>query len=72
MKSSESGSTKNWPVVGASWKQSELTPEDRQRLLRLLEAITTLETKTHARLVWSEDFEAHMRRAMESVAQQKA
>jgi hypothetical protein len=72
MKSIESLLTQNWPVLEASLKQSELTPEDRQRLLRLLEAITTLETKTHARLVWSEDFEAHMRRAMESVAQQKA
>ena len=72
MKSIENLLTQNWPALEAGLKQSALTPEDRQRLLKLLEAITTLETKTHARLVWSEDFETHMRQAMESVAQQKA
>jgi hypothetical protein len=45
-----------------------LSAEDQQRLLRLLESINALETKTRARLAWSEDFEAHMRRAMETTS----
>ena len=45
-----------------------VSSDDQERLLHLLEAINALETKTRARLAWSEDFEAHMRRTMETTS----
>ena len=45
-----------------------LSSDDQKHLLHLLEAINALETKARARLAWSEDFEAHMRRTMEATS----
>ena len=56
----------DWPAVEAGLSDDGLSADDQQRLLQLLESLNTLETKTRARLAWSEDFEAHMRRAMET------
>jgi hypothetical protein len=58
----------DWPAVEAGLRDDGLSADDRQRLLQLLESINALETKTRARLAWSEDFEAHMRRAMETTS----
>ena len=58
----------DWPAVEAGLRDDDLSADDRQRLLQLLESINALETKTRARLAWSEDFEAHMRRAMETTS----
>ena len=55
----------DWPAIEAELRDDGLSPDDQQRLLELLESINALETKTRARLAWSKDFEAHMRRAME-------
>jgi len=55
----------DWPPLEEALREEGLKPEDRQRLLDLLAAISALETKTRARLSWSADFEAHMRRAMD-------
>ena len=55
----------DWPAVEVGLRDDGLSNDDQQRLLKLLESINALETKTRARLAWSEDFEAHMRRAME-------
>jgi hypothetical protein len=57
-----------WPAIEAEVRAGTVQPEDRQRLDEVLKAITTLETKTRARLVWSADFETHMRRAMDGYA----
>ena len=58
----------DWPAIEASLRDDGLSTDDQQRLLHLLESINALETKTRARLAWSEDFEAHMRRAMETTS----
>ena len=58
----------DWPALETDLRGENLSTENQQRLLRLLESINTLETKTRARLAWSEDFEAHMRRAMETIS----
>ena len=58
----------DWPALETDLRGENLSAEDQQRLLRLLESINALETKTRARLAWSEDFEAHMRRAMETTS----
>ena len=58
----------DWPAVEAGLRNDGLSADDQQRLLQLLESLNTLETKTRARLVWSEDFEANMRRAMETTS----
>ena len=58
----------NWPAVEAGLRNDGLAADDQQRVLHLLESLNTLETKTRARLAWSEDFEAHMRRAMETTS----
>ena len=58
----------DWPAVEAGLRDDGLSADDQQRLLQILESINTLETKTRARLAWSEDFEAHMRRAMETTS----
>ena len=55
----------DWPVIEADLRDKSVPAEDQQRLLHLLESINALETKTRARLAWSEDFEAHLRRAIE-------
>ena len=55
----------DWPGIEANLRDDGVSADDKQRLLELLESINALETKTLARLAWSEDFEAHMRRAME-------
>ena len=55
----------DWPAIESGLREDGLSVEDQQRLLHLLGSINALETKTRARLAWSEDFEAHMRRAME-------
>ena len=58
----------DWPALDIDLRGENLSAENQQRLLRLLESINALETKTRARLAWSEDFEAHMRRAMETTS----
>ena len=58
----------DWPVVELSLHDDGLSTDDQQRLINLLESINILETKTRARLSWSEDFEAYMRRAMETTS----
>ena len=58
----------DWPAIEADLRDDGLSADDQQRLLLLLESISALETKTRARLAWSEDFEAHMRRAMETTS----
>ena len=58
----------DWPAVEAGLRDDGLSADDKHRLLQLLESINALETKTRARLAWSEDFEAHMRRAMETTS----
>ena len=58
----------DWTALESDLRGENLSSEDQQRLLRLLESINGLETKTRARLAWSEDFEAHMRRAMETTS----
>ena len=58
----------DWPAVEAGLRDDGLSADDQQRLLQILESINTLETKTRARLAWSEDFEVHMRRAMETTS----
>ena len=58
----------DWPAIEAGLRDDGLLADDQQRLLQLLESINALETKTRARLAWSEDFEAHMRRAMETTS----
>ena len=47
----------DWPAVEAGLRDDGLSADDQQRLLQILESINTLETKTRARLAWSEDFE---------------
>ena len=58
----------DWPALETDLRGENLSAENRQRLLRVLESINALETKTRARLAWSEDFEVHMRRAMEKTS----
>ena len=58
----------DWPALETELRGKKLSAENQQRLLRLLESINALETKARARLAWSEDFEAHMRRAMETTS----
>ena len=58
----------DWPALETDLRGENLSAENQQRLLRLLTSINALETKTRARLAWSEDFEAHMRRAMETTS----
>ena len=58
----------DWPAIEANLRDDGLSADDQQRLLLLLESINALETKTRARLSWSEDFEAHMRRTMETTS----
>ena len=55
----------DWPEIEAGLDNNNLSDYEQKHLLNLLEAINRLETKTRARLAWSEDFEIHMRRAME-------
>ena len=57
--------SEDWPAIEQNLRAEGVRPDDRQRLLDLLASITALETKTRARLVWAEDFEAHLRQAME-------
>ena len=56
----------NWPAIEIDIRNENLSAASRGRLKRLIGSIHALETKTRARLAWSEDFEAHMRRAMET------
>ncbi len=58
----------DWPALENDLRGENLSAENQQWLLRLLESINALENKTRARLAWSEDFEAHMRRAMETTS----
>ena len=60
--------TEDWLAVEAGLRDDGLSGDDKQRLLQLFKSINELEIKTRARLAWSEDFEAHMRRAMETIA----
>ena len=57
-----------WPALKKGLQSDGLSADGRKSLLKLLESINALETKTRARLAWSEDFEAHMRRAMETTS----
>ena len=57
-----------WPVLKADVRVDSLSTSDKERLSKLLASINALETKTRARLAWSEDFEAHMQRAMETAS----
>ena len=59
---------KDWPAVEVGLCDDGLSADDQERLRQLLESLNALETKTRARLAWSEDFEAHMRRAMETTS----
>ena len=58
----------NWPAIEIDLRNENLSADDRGRLKRLIGSINALETKTRARLAWSEDFEAYMRRAMETTS----
>ena len=60
--------SEDWSTIRADLQVSSVLADDHKRLMRLLESISLLETKTRARLAWSEDFEAHMRRAMETIS----
>ena len=56
----------DWPVLEMVLVGEGATAADKQRMLQLLQSLNALETKTRARLAWSKDFEAHLRRAMET------
>ena len=58
----------DWPAVEANLNNEDFTADDRQRVVQIIESISELETKTHARLAWTQDFEKHMRRAMETIS----
>jgi len=58
----------DWPEIEAELRGSKLKDEDRQRLRDIVDAISTLETKTKARLAWASDFEAHLRRALDGAS----
>ena len=58
----------NWPALESDLRNKVPSNDEKQRLLLLLETINSLESKTRARLAWSEDFEAHMQRAMETIS----
>ena len=60
--------TDDWPAVEADLNNERLSSDDRQRIIEILESISELETKTRARLAWTQDFEMHMRRAMETAS----
>ncbi len=60
--------SEEWSTIKADLHVSSLSADNQKRLVRLLGSISVLETKTRARLAWSEDFEAHMRRAMETIS----
>ena len=57
-----------WPTIEASLRDNGVSSDDQEHLLHILEAINALETKARARLAWSEDFESHMRRTMETTS----
>jgi len=58
----------DWPRIESELRGSKLKDEDRQRLLDIVDAISTLETKAKARLAWASDFEAHLRRALDGAS----
>jgi len=60
--------TECWPAIQLSLRENAISNKDRQRVQQTLDSINSLEAKTRARLAWSEDFELHMRRAMETTS----
>ncbi len=60
--------SEGWPAIQLSLSENGISNKDRQRIQQTLESLNSLEAKTRARLAWSEDFEVHMRRAMETTS----
>ena len=58
----------DWPTVEANLNSEGLSADDQQRVIQIFESITELETKARARFAWTQDFEMHMRRAMETTS----
>ena len=54
-----------WSGLEADLFDKGISADEQRRLLQILALINGLEAKSRARLAWSEDFEAHMRRSME-------
>ena len=55
-----------WPPLADLIKQSGLQPEHRVALKKIVDLLTTLETKTRGRLVWLNDFGDYMRTSLET------
>ena len=55
-----------WPPLVDAIKQDGLQPEHRAALEKIVDLLTTLETRTRGRLVWLNDFGDYMRAALET------
>ncbi|MDB2389669.1 hypothetical protein N9X12_00375 [Alphaproteobacteria bacterium] len=54
-----------WPEIEASEQGGTVSADDQLQLSAILEKINLLETKTRARLVWSDDLGKHIRKSLD-------